>query len=89
MLNVAADSGGDAVELALQPLFERRRPVVLEDADIGEYLRPRRVAGKYSDSTPMGMPASWAMQAMARGAKATRPGDWYMRLSSVQYSLCH
>lgn len=38
-LDVAADTGREAVELALQPLVERRGPVVVEDADVVEHLR--------------------------------------------------
>ncbi|GGX24627.1 hypothetical protein GCM10010341_52140 [Streptomyces noursei] len=39
LLDVAADTSREAVELALQPLVERRGPAVEEDADVVEYLR--------------------------------------------------
>ncbi|MFC4507213.1 MULTISPECIES: hypothetical protein [Streptomyces] len=68
MLHVAADSGGNAFELALQPLFERRRPVVLEDADVGEYFHcaldaePAGSQGREDLGVPHDFPADMAGQ---------------------------
>ncbi|MFJ1700985.1 hypothetical protein ACIOHC_39170 [Streptomyces sp. NPDC088252] len=41
-LDVVADTGREAVELALQPLVQRRGPVVVEDADVDVDFTPLR-----------------------------------------------